>query len=134
MKIKAVRAHALSAQLEEPLWTAQEALKDSSLILVEVETDEGLTGYGENKGSPLKSITEWVLRLGEVIEGADPLAHEIIWNRLFTLTVPRPRAMFGADGAFPPIARSARSQVMAAIGGIDIALWDLKGKTANKPV
>ena len=134
MKIKAVRAHALSAQLEEPLWTAQEALKDSSLILVEVETDEGLTGYGEIKGSPLKSITEWVLRLGEVIEGADPLAHEIIWNRLFTLTVPRPRAMFGADGAFPPIARSARSQVMAAIGGIDIALWDLKGKAANMPV
>ena len=101
MKITAVRAHTLSAPLEEALWTAQEALKDSSLILVEVETDEGLTGYGEIKGSPMKAIAEWVARFGEVIKGADPLAHEIIWNRLFNLTVPRPRAMFGGDGAVP---------------------------------
>src|SRR5215208_4964048 len=90
MKIKAVRAHALSAPLSEPLWTAQEALKDSSLILVEVETDDGLVGYGEIKGSPIKTIVEWVVRFGELIKGADPLAHEIIWNRLFMLTVPRP--------------------------------------------
>src|SRR5215212_1918272 len=134
MKITAVRAHALSAKLDQALWTAQEALKDSSLILVEVETDEGIIGYGEIKGAPLKAIADWVVRFGEIIHGADPLAHEIIWNRLFSLTVPRPRAMFGADGAIPPIARSARSQVMAAIGGIDIALWDLKGKAAGMPV
>ena len=42
--------------------------------------------------------------------------------------------MFGGDGVFAPIARSARPQVMAAIGGIDIALWDLKGKAARMPV
>src|SRR5688572_21848407 len=113
MKITAVRAHTLSAPLSEALWTAQEALRDSSLILVEVETDEGLKGYGEIKGAPMKAIAEWVTRFGEVIGGADPLAHEIIWNRLFSLTVPRPRAMFGGDGVFAPIARSARPQVMA---------------------
>ena len=134
MKITSVRAHALSAPLEEALWTAQEALKDSSLILVEVETDAGVTGYGEIKGSPLNAIAEWAARFGKVIEGMDPLAHEIVWNRLFNLTVPRPRAMFGTDGAFPPVARSSRPQVMAAIGGIDIALWDLKGKAARMPV
>lgn len=134
MKIRSVRAHALSMKLEEPLWTAQEALKDSSLILVEVQTDAGVTGYGEIKGSPLNAIADWVARFGSLIQGADPLAHEIIWNRLFNLTVPRPRAMFGQDGAFPPVPRSSRPQVMAAIGGIDIALWDLKGKAANMPV
>ena len=134
MRITAVRAYPLSAPLVEALWTAQEALKDSSLVLVEVETDEGITGYGEIKGSPLKAIAEWVERLGDVIKGADPLAHEIIWNRLFNLTVPRPRAMFGGEGVFPPVARSSRPQVMAAIGGIDIALWDIKGKAANMPV
>jgi len=134
MKITAIRAYPLSAPLVEALWTAQEALKDSSLILVEVETDDGLKGYGEIKGAPLKGIVEWVQRLGEVIKGADPLAHEVIWNRLFNLTVPRPRAMFGGEGVFPPVARSARPQVMAAIGGIDIALWDLKGKAAGMPV
>ena len=132
MKITAVRAHALSYPLDEALWTAHEALKDSSLILVEVDAG-GLTGYGIVHGSPLKAIVEWVARFGEIITGDDALAHEIVWNKLFMLMVPRPRAMFG-DGAVPPIARSARAQVMAAIGGIDIALWDLKGKAAGMPV
>ncbi|MES2563735.1 MAG: enolase C-terminal domain-like protein [Pseudomonadota bacterium] len=134
MKITAVRAHALSYPLEHALWTAQEALKDSSLILVEVEAGEGLTGYGIIHGSPLKTIADWVVRLGEVIQGEDALAHEIIWNKLFELTVPRPRAMLGGDGVVAPLPRSARPQVMAAIGGIDIALWDIKGKAARMPV
>jgi D-galactarolactone cycloisomerase len=133
MKITAVRAHALSYPLDQALWTAHEALKDSSLILVEVEAG-GLTGYGIIHGAPMKAIADWVVRFGEIIDGDDALAHEIIWNKLFMLTVPRPRAMFGADGLVPPIARSARAQVMAAIGGIDIALWDLKGKAAKMPV
>jgi D-galactarolactone cycloisomerase len=133
VKITAVRAHALVYPLEEPLWTAHEALKDSSLILVEVEAG-GSTGYGIIHGSPLKAIAEWVEKLGALIVGDDALAHEIVWNKLFTLTVPRPRAMFGEDGVTPPLPRSARPQVMAAIGGIDIALWDLKGKAANMPV
>ena len=134
MKITAVRAHALSHPLEQALWTAQEALKESSLVLVAIEAGEGLTGYGIIHGSPLKTIAEWVERLGDVILGEDALAHEIIWNRLFALTCPRPRAMFGADGLVPPVPRSARPHVMAAIGGIDIALWDLKGKAARMPV
>src|SRR5215210_6076024 len=133
MKITAVRAHALSIKLEQTLFTAHEALKDSSLVLVEVDAG-GLTGYGIIHGSPLKTIAEWVERLGALVTGDDALAHEIVWNKLFMLTVPRPRAMFGKDGLVPPIARAARPQVMAAIGGIDIALWDLKGKAAGMPV
>jgi L-alanine-DL-glutamate epimerase-like enolase superfamily enzyme len=46
MKITAVRPHLYSAPLEDALWTAQEALKDSAILLVEIETDAGITGYG----------------------------------------------------------------------------------------
>src|SRR5688572_4912671 len=116
MKITAVRAYALSIKLEQTLFTAHEALKDSSLILVEVDAG-GMTGYGIIHGSPLKAIAEWVTRFGELLVGDDALAHEIVWNKLFMLTVPRPRAMFGEAGVVPPLARAARPQVMAAIGG-----------------
>src|SRR5437773_3391905 len=48
--------------------------------------------------------------------------------------VPRPGGIAGADGLPPPLPRGERPQIMAAIGGIDIALWDIKGKHAGLPV
>jgi L-alanine-DL-glutamate epimerase-like enolase superfamily enzyme len=118
----------------EPVWTAHEELKAWSVILVEVKTDDGLTGYGEIHGSPMPRICEWVARFGEIVFGMDALAHEAVWDRLFALTSPRPGAIDGKDGQMRPVPRPERTAVMAAIGGIDIALWDVKGKAAGMPV
>jgi len=134
MRITEIRAHPISIKLAEPLWTAHEALRDSSLILVEVRTDAGVTGIGQIHGSPMKDICEWVKRLGEVATGMDPLAQVEVWEKLFALTSPRPGGIAGGDGLPPPLPRSARPQITAAIGGIDIALWDIKGKAAGLPV
>lgn len=133
MKISRVTAYPLLAPLPRPLYTAHEALKDSSLVLVEVEAGD-IRGYGIIHGSPLKTICEWVERLGAGVVGTDALAHEIVWDRLFALTAPRPGGMFAHDGLPPPLPRPARPHVMAAVGGIDIALWDIKGKAAGMPV
>jgi len=133
-KIADVKTHPISIPLEKTLWTAQEELKDSSVILVEVRTDDGIAGYGQIHGSPQKAICEWVARFGELIRGMEATASVAVWEKLFALTSPRPGGMGGRDGLPPPLPRGARPQIMAAIAGIDIALWDIRGKNAGLPV
>jgi L-alanine-DL-glutamate epimerase-like enolase superfamily enzyme len=64
----------------------------------------------------------------------DPLGHAEVWQKLFSLTSPRPGGLGGWDGLPAPLPRNQRPQIMGAIGGIDIALWDIKGKAAGLPV
>ncbi len=109
-------------------------MERDQVVLVELRTDQGLVGYGEVAGGPQKLICDLVKLFAGVIAGMDPLGHAEIWQRLFSLTSPRPGGIGGWDGMPAPLPRNQRPQAMAAIGGIDIALWDLKGKAANMPV
>src|SRR5262245_65050785 len=72
-RIASVKPHPISVPLKDVLWTAQEELKASSVIVVEVRTDDGLTGYGQIHGSPMKAICAWIERFGEIIHGVDAL-------------------------------------------------------------
>src|SRR5580704_4206922 len=133
-RIVSIATYPVSVPRAQPVWTAQEESRAWSVILTEVKTDDGLVGYGEIHGAPMPRICEWVARFGEIIRGMDALAHEAVWDRLFALTSPRPGAIEGRDGQMRPVPRGERGAVMAAIAGIDIALWDLKGKAAGLPV
>jgi len=134
MRITTVHAHPLSVPYAHPRWTAHERMERDQIVLVEVRTDGGLIGFGEIAGGQQKVVCDLVHTFGEVIAGMDPLGHAEIWQRLFSLTSPRPGGIGGWDGMPAPLPRNQRPQIMAAIGGIDIALWDLKGKAANLPV
>lgn len=85
---------------------------------VEVETDEGITGWGEavieGKAATVKACVE---EMKDYLLGANPMNIEDIWNTLY-------RGGFYRGG---PI-------IMSAISGIDQALWDIKGKFYNAPV
>ena len=133
-RIVDVKTHPVSVPRPAPVWTAHEELTAWSVILVEVKTDDGLTGYGEIHGSPMPRICDWVTRFAEIVRGMDALAHEAVWDRLFALTSPRPGAIEGTDRQMRPVPRAERSAVMAAIAGLDIALWDLKAKAVGLPV
>lgn len=94
-------------------------------IVVEIHTDEGLTGVGETDVNP------WIARacieapgthtmglgLTEMLLGQDPLNVEALWERLYVGS-----AMNGRRGA-----------VINAMGALDIALHDLRGKALGKP-
>ncbi|HVC55628.1 MAG TPA: mandelate racemase/muconate lactonizing enzyme family protein [Stellaceae bacterium] len=135
-RIAAIATYPVTVPRPEPVWTAHEEIKAWSVILTEITTDDGLVGYGLVHGAPMARICDWVARFAEIVRGMDALAHEAVWDKLFALTSPRPGAIEGqGEGqAMRPVPRSERPQVMAAMAGIDIALWDLKGKAAGLPV
>ncbi len=134
MKITEIIAHTLAVDYAKPVWTAHERFSRSQIVLVEVRTDQGLVGFGEIASGALKIISNLLGIFSNVVKGMDPLGHDEIWRKLMSLTSPRPGGIGGWDGLPAPLPRSQRPEIMAAIGGIDIALWDLKGKATGLPV
>lgn len=95
-------------------------------IVVLIHTDEGITGIGETDVNPwiAKSCIEargthtMGLGLKEMLIGENPLEPERLWEKLYTGS-----AMNGRRGA-----------VICAMGALDMALWDIRGKAAGKPI
>lgn len=86
--------------------------------LVRVRTDSGLVGLGAAYSHPdlVRIIIEGNLRAHLI--GEDPLRIGALWDKMYGLT-----RWYGRKGA-----------AISAIGGIDIALWDLRGKVEGQPV
>jgi L-alanine-DL-glutamate epimerase-like enolase superfamily enzyme len=105
-----------------------EARTDSSqdALLVRIETDAGITGWGEVDGCPLvaKAVIDapyshtLVTGLASLLVGEDPLETGRLWNRMYSASL-----YYGRNGA-----------VIQAMAGVDIALWDIKGKALGQPV
>ena len=125
-KIAAVKTYPITAKLKAVQRTAQETKAEVELLLVEVITDDGIKGYGQVTSTPMPDIKKWVERFGEEVRGKDALARVAVWEQLMAMTSPRPN--------LGGLSRAARPQIMAAIGGIDMALWDIAGKAAKLPV
>ena len=134
MKIKTIEAHLISVPLKVKTWTAQESFSDVSCLIIEIITDSGLQGIGQVTGPSLTLVRDYVRQFGDIIKGMDARSSTVIWDKLFSLTSPRPYGADAKDGLPPPLSRADRLQITAAIGGIDNALWDIKGKSANMPV
>jgi D-galactarolactone cycloisomerase len=111
MKIKDVRTHVLEAELREPFSWSLGWTGTRSALLVEIEAADGTIGWGESYG-PARPNAAVVEAMKPLLIGADALATEAIWQRLY--------AAFRDHGQ--------KGLPVQALSGIDIALCDLKGK------
>jgi len=95
-------------------------------LVVRVHTDAGIAGIGEVDSSPhvVKAVIEAPMShslcygLREVLIGEDPLDIERLWEKMYRASI-----FYGRRGA-----------AVQAMSGIDIALWDIAGKAAGKPI
>lgn len=86
-------------------------------MLVEIRTGQGLTGYGMGGGGTA-AIHIIENHLKDLLLGANALNIELLWDQMFSSS-----SFYGRRGV--PI---------MAISGIDLALWDIAGKAAGRPV
>jgi galactonate dehydratase len=87
-------------------------------LFVKVDTDAGITGVGEGSGWP-RVVEAAVRDLAHVVVGEDAFDTERLWQRMHVAIMGH--GMIGAVG-------------QGAIGAIDMALWDVKGKALGVPV
>ena len=134
MKIKSIKGHALAVPLQYEYAVATEPFTVATQIIVEIVTDDGLTGLGTIHGRAAKPVLEAVEKLSHLLVGMDAHAHEAIWAKIFALTNDGAKIYKDGDTASMGFRTAQRQPIMAAQAGIDIALWDLKGKACNLPV
>ena len=121
MKISSIKSHVLRYELDKELGYSQQYYKHRTTHLVEIETDEGITGWGEcfgpgNIALANKYIVEKVIQ--PLIKGDDPLNKEYIWHKVYNLL---------RDSG-------QKGMPIQALSGIDIALWDILAKKAKLPL
>ncbi|HTG10557.1 MAG TPA: mandelate racemase/muconate lactonizing enzyme family protein, partial [Candidatus Eisenbacteria bacterium] len=138
MKITTVRATWLRAPIPaEHAHVSDFGRNDTfNMCLVEIETNTGLVGLGEakaavgNLGNYAAMVTLIREEMGPAIVGRDPRDITGIWELLYNGSRARYAAREGRT--FPTIGR--RGLAMSAISGIDIACWDLLGRSVGQPV
>lgn len=105
----------------DALWDRGDAMQSFRFhgwAVIEIETDSGLVGLGNVALAPRVAKTIVDQHLAPLIVGQDPFDYEYLWQRMYRATLAWGRRGIG----------------MAAISGVDIAIWDLMGKALDKPV
>ena len=115
MIITDIRIHAYSAAYKNPIRNGKYTYPATEIVICEVVTDEGVNGVGWVHGSDM--VIKAMLSLKDRVIGQDPFNVERIWERMYLPKV------YGRKGL-----------ATRAISGIDIALWDIKGKVAGRSV
>ena len=117
MKITDVRQEYFRWEKSRPITNGMHTYTHCGLAVLTVETDQGITGDGLS--GPVLGMNPFMMvnELRERLIGQDPMRTEWLWDRLY---VPK---LTGRKGI------STRT-----ISGIDMALWDIKGKSLELPL
>lgn len=127
MKITAIKAWILTAPDEErPHWVSHFRVPRANEVLIQLDTDEGLSGIGlATSYTPIEACIH-MLKDGfeDLVLGADALAPERLYEKLFSLSWQR----YATERGW------SREAIVRISAATDIAMWDLMGKAAGLPL
>ncbi len=116
-RIAAINTHILEAQIDEPFWWSFNQSSARGSCLVEIVAEDGGVGWGECFG-PARLNAAIIEAFKPYLIGADFRAGELLWQTLYN--------QFRDQGQ--------KGLTVTALSGVDIALWDLRGKYFEAPV
>jgi D-galactarolactone cycloisomerase len=117
MRIEAVRTYLLDHKLDCAFESASMHFDRRQHCLVEIVCEDGTSGWGECLG-PAQPNAAVVKAYATALIGRDPLETEKLWIELYNLLRDQ----------------GQRGLTLTALSGIDIALWDIKGKRFGTPI
>lgn len=117
MKITGVNTYILQASLSQAAACSRSWYDTRTAMLVEIQTDQGVVGWGECYG-PAQITAAVVDCVAPWLIGEDPLHSDSLWRMIY--------ARLRDHGQ--------KGVVIQGLGGIDLALWDIKGKYFGAPV
>ncbi len=119
MRISQIRATPVNVRFREPERWSQGQRAGVTAIVVEVETDRGISGLGESVPAPTPEVTLAAINsVTPQLLGRDPRQVAQRWQEIQSI---------GGWSAFPHTGH-------AALAGIEIACWDLLGKSLGAPI
>lgn len=133
-RITEIETFIIDEPLSRAFLAAHRPIMRAAEIVVKVHTDEGVTGLGSAHGSPMERVADIIHGdLAPRVVGQEILNTERLWQLMFASTTERRGADPTTSGVSLPKG-AGKPQTMAAIGGIDIAVWDAVAKLHGVPV
>ena len=120
IRISEITTTPLLVPYKKPFHWAQGIIKAAEVILIEVKTDAGITGYGESIGSPSAiAVQNLIQKAGALCIGYSPFKNNQLMRNAY-------QQLFAAQGTCSTPRFGA--QILA---GLEMALWDVAGKAAG---
>lgn len=119
IKITGVKCFPLKAPIEGTHGTGREPWSEVTILVVRVETDAGIVGWGEGYCRYVPGVYAKLVDqlLAPIVLGADPFSVEALWQKMY-------RAFTGRSGGM----------LLEALAAVDIAIWDVIGKALDQPL
>ena len=118
MKITSIQARAVNIPFKTPYRWSVGGYLGITRVIVKIETDEGVIGYGEAPSWECQNDIN--NHMAPQLIGKDPLDIAACES----VCLPEMKVLVATDGILPRM----------SFGGIEMALWDIKGKVFNMPL
>ena len=117
MNIKKIETFIVRDKLSKSFFFSQWQYNERTCCLVKIITDDGNYGWVDGYG-PANIVKEGIEFLKPILIGMKIIDNDVIWSKMYARTLDYAR----------------KGVLMASVSAIDIAVWDLKGKSLNLPV